>query len=763
MGYLDTYFAGSSQDYLDYFGEFSQSWFRYVLKWQPINGDPEDILLIKENPAGWDKLKIKLDRSKRYYTIFRNYVISLKFYKRDFGGGEFIETAFDIDDILTDITIEIWERNTQTNDHDLFYSGKLDFKPERIENLVTENFFEIGIKDGNKESKMIDREDVEYDLFSLISHDNNTITDFSSEQSIGLPPIEIFSQFKITGNINNETINVVPVNNVTPVTYPRQVSSIIINDVGSRLVTTDDNVILYQNSLEDDVIIDVVNLEVTSQNNGLVLTGAIFGNNAKVEIVHAIYIFDEEDVQVDAQLLDQYIHTFTQTGTGIVVVNPEFDFSPGERTFNVPAGGRLELSSYFLIYEGFVGWTIDYYQRIYFNMNAYENVPSIPQTDAHGLFFHEAFTRIVQLATGEVDTSKLFRSEILGKLNTNFENYSVDGKWSKLFLTSGFQVRNFPNKSLNASLKDLHQTMKSIDPAGFGFDRVNDRFYVIPFSECFNATDFMFDLGEIDEFSIVPYADAYCNSVLGGYPTIDFEDLNGASEFNNELEYTINQPVKNQLDLRAIYSGSSLSIEIPRRKQFSSYSSEDTKYDELRMVVYTDGNNAVQGGNANTNPSGIINIDQYYNIQITGRENMLRQGPLLLPMMWKIEQPVQFLKLKKSVNISYVNQNGLQVSEFDTIGIEELTGRIFVPALYKFTKDVNYNIMTRLLADAHGFFTFSKNNKNYSGFLKTLDVESYPKLASWEAIGRIYIGDLNYTFEDGNNYTFEDDNNYIFE
>jgi len=716
--------------------------------------------LVKENPAGWEKLQIKWERSKKYNSILRNYAVSLRWYIRNYGGGDFIKDQYDLYDILAEITVEIYEINTQTGDYVKFYDGILNFTPGKVKFLITDRFVEIGIKDGTKEAKLIDRSEVEYDLFTNISHDGKQLTPIA-EQIIKVDPLDLYLRFETKMRIRDHLYNIIWSNNDTPVEWYPTLEETTINDIGDRIVGNGDDGVIYENTTDYDTIFRITNIDV-QQFNSLYLIPSIFGNSAFVSISYIVYVYDADDIPVQIINIDNYSNTFSQSGGTTQIINPEFDLSNMLYDWEVPAGGYIKFYVIYLITD-IIGYKISYSNNVLFNLNGYEIFPSVEQTNTRGLFLHEAFGKVLQLATSEQDTDKVIYSTLLGHIESDYETYLVNGKWANLFLTSGFNLRQFPDKGILASIDGLFNSLFAIEPVGLGYDRVNDRFFIETMSEFFKDNYFMFDLGEVNNFESEPYPDAYIPSIKCGWPEVDFEDLNGVSEFNMPLEYTINQPVKNEVNWRADYHGASIAIDLCRRKQYSTNSTEDTKYDEFRYIIDTDRIRAIQGKSGDSELSGIVNIDQYFNLRITGRENVLRHKSMLTPMLWKHPQDIRFLSLKKGVSIIYTNQAGKIVNEIDNIKYDELSGKYYIPVLDTFEKEINQEIFNTMNSDPHGFIRYTHDEEEYNGFIKSLNVESYPLKATWEVIRREYVESLNYVYEDSDNYTFEDENNYTFE
>lgn len=727
---------------------------------------PDETLILKVNPGGWEKLNIKFDRSKKYNSILRSYAGSLIYPQTEECGGTFINEKYVIDELNTLIVQEIYERNDQTNDFDLIYPGELDFKPGRYFNNITDKTVEIGVRDSSKTAKMVERDEIEYDLFSNVSHDNIYMQPFtSSPKSVSLPGIDILLFLNYTGlfNVSYNYLHDSPSHTIIQFLNP---ITIISNELQERFKANDEDNKFYENTSDsttylriDSFLKDEFNIKLTR----IKIHGTGYGY---VYLTALLVVYDSEGLPYSTKEIYNITEDYnvaTDPFYTSLINNVALDFSLLLDIHIVPPGGYIAIQTSITVISN--AYNIYIYQYDPFELTGYEIFPSIGTTTAKGFLLNEAFTKELQLITSESDTSKIFRSSLLGRIDSEFTSYGSNGKWSELFITGGWQLRKFEEKGLLASVEDTFNATNAITPVGLGYDRINDIFFLEDISEFYKDDYFMFNLEGVTDLVLEPDGDAYFNEIKGGYPQIENEEINGAKEFNAPLEYTFNKPLKNTYDVQCTFNGSSITIELTRRKQWVNYNSEDTKGDELRFIIYTKNLIAVQGGDIVTNPSGIVNIDQYYNLDITGRENIIRHGKVINTINRKAKQPLRFSSLKKGVNISYTNSTGAEVSEKDSVQPSELIGDLIIPVTYNFKHPVNQSILTTMNTDPHGFitFTYGDNSETIYAKIKTLDIEAYPEVAEWTVNGTLIISGLNFNFEDGNNFIFEELNNFIFE
>ena len=750
-------------------------------------GETRETLTI--NPAGWDDLGITMQRSEIYHSVLRDYSLSLRFARVTGGGGEFIKEIYEDHGINSIVNIEIYERNPQTNDYDIFYNGILDFSPDRFS--IERDFFEIAIIDGSKEQKFKTRDEINYDLNSEISHDGIAIDSFSgSPKSITFKKIDIRMSVDEFGNMmwqyydtNPETLGISatpPYNLDTRYIY-FYATQVDVNEVTDRLLTEDGpdqedrSIEIYENKTGFPVSIKFIDVEIlqdTSYAYVYQIGDNVFNHHYRLRSYMALQVVSPDDVVYSNLMLkdNTFEHFFPKEETQTQFDLFEWDLSDLlSAEIYVPDGYRVLLficidpdESYFDV----LCWINAYNGPGIFNFNLsfIEKSLGEPDSQVNCFLAHEGFTRLIQLMTSETDKNKLFYARPFGRTDSEFVAYppSISGLGARFAITNGFNVRGFPDKPMNVNFKDLFKTFDSILNLGLGFDRVLDRFYIAEKSDFYKADYLMFDIGEVKELIIKPFKNGYYNSILSGFDCDgQYEKFQGAHEINVQTEHSMSLPVKNQIDLRVPYFLDSIGIELTRRKQYITYASEDTKYDDNIIIVRTTGTETVQGGD---DLAGFAGIEDYYNLELTPRENLIRWSNILKVGMWKDTASIKFVSSKKKINITYLNQNGDIVNEFDDLDEGDLPDiRLFDPEILEFEGTINAEKLAILDIDPHGFIRFSFNGETYDGYLNKLETQKYNRTAKYELLSRPYDGERNKIFEDGHNFVFEDGHNYIFE
>lgn len=684
------------------------------------------------NPAGWNETGKAYIRNDFYNSVLRSYSVKLRFARKSGGGGEIIKTAYDTDGLSADVTCQIKKLNPQTGAYDNFFTGVIDFNPDSL--TIERDFVETRIIDGSKEMKFITRDEINYNLDETTSSDGTSITAFtSSPLSVNLPPIDIYLEAKSTGDLDGTDG---PTGSLSGSFLYNGVESI--NNVGARVKLDDGTLRIYENTSSSSILVNVdyiadwdidllfkytagppnkgtftVDVVLIAKNSGgtPISTKNILNISAK-----------RTDISSDV--------TLNYTGNDTDGISP-----------TVPAGGYIELSMAYTFTAEPLGMQGQITSDFNFTkLDIIEQYNSTePESPAKCYFPHEIFTRLIQLMTSETTTSKLFYSPELGRTDSEFTTYGSDGDYSLFALTNGRAIRQFPSEPINISMRDAFGMMAAIAPLGLGYDRTNDRFYIDTIDQFYKNSS-MFTLSDVKEMTIKPYSEGYHSAILGGYKNkVQYEEAQGAYEFNVPTEFANLIPVKDKLDIQNPVNGDSVGIELARRQPYIDTGSEDTRYDDNNYIVSSQrdtpsGFIAIQGSDY-TSVSGFTGIDDYYNIDISPKRNLLRWGSVLTAALWKkLTSTIQFVKSQKGVNITTQLAAETPVEETADVAVSGLDNPLFYPEIYEFLAPINSTIIAALDSDPHRYITFVFDGVTYYGYLLSVEGSDYDKDARWKLL-----------------------------
>lgn len=743
----------------------------------------EDFLLLKQNPAGITDIGITYQRSKTYHSILRNYVLPLRFNKSDIGGGNYLKGIFEEKGIYSEVDIEIYEFNANTEDYDKLYFGVCDFKPKKYKE--DKNFIQVGIEDGSKEKRFVENESKELDVGSQVSLNNLPVYNFTSNpRDVLFGKVDIIArlnaEFKFNFGIiftsilaaGNEQIQ--PKDEFFDTKYKQNIkfTEFEINELQESFVGSTSQFLykFYQNNTGLDSEFKFTETDFERLTGTLIYdqgTTQLEGTFA-VRRYFRVIVLDEEDAEFNEIILSDETKTYYGLFSDFTEEWPLNPVNIVDNVYQVPKNGKIAIEIVFQPVRASGAWSATG-SRITYSVSEMVNYFNFQELTGRGgdveakcWYPHELMFRSLQIMTGEQDLSKVLSdSEIIGKTNTELQSYTEDGDAANDTITNGGIIRHIPDYKLNISFNDLFTSYANMYGLGFGYDREAEFFYVKEIEYFYNRNVLMADLGEVSEMVIEPYDDAYNNDIQAGYVKVEYEELKGINAVNTKAQYSLNVPVKGKFNFNVPFNADCLTIALSARTQFSDTGTTDTRYDDKVCIARTDGNDKLTQGKQGA--VGFTGIETWYNLDITPRQNLIRIGNRILPGLDKSDEDIKFLGRQKNISISY-QEGGELINENDDIKQSEIKKtRLFDPLIARFKAPINNAILQKLDSRENGFFIWSYFGVVYAGFAIKANTVKYPKSGQWEMVLAQIDTGANRVFENKDNAVFEKDNNAIFE
>lgn len=209
-----------------------------------------------------------------------------------------------------------------------------------------------------------------------------------------------------------------------------------------------------------------------------------------------------------------------------------------------------------------------------------------PVTQAKTVLFHEAFQRLCQFHTNQIDS---FRSDLLGRPEIEIEGenpYTVDGDGALIGFTNGGNLRSLPNRKIFANLNDLIDFANMLFCVGFGFESIGGKSMMRLEKKAYfyNKDKKILSLGKVYDVKKKLVPKLYYNQIEIGYSgKLDIGQTNAIDEINTVRRFGI--PVintKNTLKVSSKMRAGGYQIESQRRLTFST---SDGKLDDENFAV----------------------------------------------------------------------------------------------------------------------------------------------------------------------------------
>lgn len=684
--------------------------FRYTL--ENVNTGVTKVL--EASVSQWETATENMYRHEIYQTVDIEEQLSMRYINKggegvDEGGYWFVKAAYEADGYEANVLLHKEKLNRYTNGYEPFYTGKLQYNPEGYKPNLSDKYIDINSISTGKLEKFLARDQINYNVFSLISSDDVTVTDFTNPYRLATyPKVDLYRYAYTAGNWNGSDSTTTGATG----TFKYLSTSETAQMLGSRYKGDESpqTDLIYENTTSEELYLTVNIIgSYLMRSNFRPDTPIQPGNSGEVTYTGKIIAKDELGVEISSTTI------FTRNHFTVNISSDNEQESTGSinTSFSewIPIDGTIELVIEYEILvtdQTVAAASITPLSK----MDVLELYTGAADSEVKGVMIYEAFTRLIQLMTSETDTSKLLQSEILGRTDSEFQTYVSNGLLSLQHIMNGYAARGFTDKALNLKFRGLFQDASLIRPIGCYYDSVNDYFEIESIDNYYLDEIFPIHLGDVTELKMTMAGDYYFNEIKSGYPKSENEDTQGLNEFNVETEHSTPINYKGAKNLRSRLRASTIDIETLRRRNNIDYNSEDNKKDNYNFMCTVDSSYNVIQGNA-TNLNGFIGIEQYYNLDKTPRINQSRQGKTIVdPQLFKNTSPkIKFISAEKGQNISYTDPlTGLVVNEFDDIIPSE--DSLILPEFYEFEGIYTEEIRSALKLHRHSALPFYDGHGN---------------------------------------------------
>jgi hypothetical protein len=221
-----------------------------------------------------------------------------------------------------------------------------------------------------------------------------------------------------------------------------------------------------------------------------------------------------------------------------------------------------------------------------------QSVSTEPPSVIKGYYLYEAFNRVCESITGELDS---FRSDFFGRDNSTPTSYESDGCGGWVLLTNGLNIRQMKRKDgtefpITASFDQLFEACNSIWSLGMRIeeDEYGKRRVRVEPKKYFFQTEVIKSFTNVPEITRRPAVDLIYNEFECGYDKwrIGTGNLNFIDEFNTKRQYSIPvKNIKNKLSKPCSYITSGYAIELTRRVQYSQNPTSDFETDDDNFLI----------------------------------------------------------------------------------------------------------------------------------------------------------------------------------
>jgi len=574
-----------------------------------------------DEPNNWYDDQKELLRSEKFFGIMANMSNSnLEFYGLAY---KLLKSEYDINGIKAVVRIEREERNENTDIWGLTYSAFLDFK------TYSRNKKYVKLK--LNESKLFNTIESRFkDAFEL-----ERLTDLKGGV---LPPLE-YKKLRLKGrNIFRESLfdsentlyKYIPSDNISPLneywsvvpTIPKKYSSDEkvndptitistdgwVNIIGRKLSYTgiepisgsvdlfpNSGQVFYLNSNKDKTINIDIKIDMS-----VLLDG--FTNELYLVLSKHTYQEGEDLIFNSLEVLGQFDCVADTLTNHFFDINLDVDLLEHQcLCLSVRNPNR---SDCLVQYNDIV-------------MKIEEDTIS-ETTDCEVLTYYQVFERLIHIITGQ----NYFQSNLLSN------------KWKDLLFTSGFKIRQVPDKSITTSLEEVYNSLNSIDDIALFINgniiKVEEK------SEAFIKSSSI-DLGRVVDIDRqIEEKHHYSTIEIGCDFNGLYEEVVGLDEYNIRNTYTTClDELDNKFPAISKVRFDSYGMTLAQEKQYVDFPKLDTKYDKYNFGI--DAKTGIFEGETvyfvriwtddfEIEPTGIYSVLTAFNLRLSPFNSLLRKS-----------------------------------------------------------------------------------------------------------------------------------------
>ena len=227
------------------------------------------------------------------------------------------------------------------------------------------------------------------------------------------------------------------------------------------------------------------------------------------------------------------------------------------------------------------------------------------------------------------------------------------------------------------------------------------------------------------------------------FPSHDPE-VNGLEEYNNKFNWSDSvHTIKNKLDLVSKIRADGYGIEFARRKQYSDFPTEDTKYDNENFIIVLRKENGLYFSAKDEEYATVENIfspGTAYNLDITPGRMLRNNGDIIRAGLWHLlDQPLVFNYAEQKSNLRSQRTGGELIEENDDIDVNTLRQSRWIPEIYSFESVLTRELLAAITKNPRGIIKFSpeipdKTSEYYYGWVLDIDSQPENQSANWQLL-----------------------------
>lgn len=542
--------------------------------------------VLSKDPIGWDDAIININRSEQYKGMNTIYTNSLKFHCNG-GGKEYIDAIYQSEGIDGRIDVLIEYDCDGSGTYDTLFNGIINLASYKTDGEYTI----CNIEQSDLHTKLAMRDEISVNLESTASIGGSPITAPAS-QNVSLHSQNLYLKSSMEGDVpfsSIQTNNMVDAFtykgyftsafNTTRMEAETFVGSTETNDFGFPGHTASDTEIPEIFIANDPNVQYPQVYTYTLQFAGL-FSDIITSIQTRVNTAHALSLRYGQEFNTATTVT---LYNSTGYSGSATTLSIAFDTTLLSANITLDYGDKIWLVWFEseLLTTGPYNSTITYqwdYTTANFTLEANSTTD---RTLCKSFLVHEAFN---QIADSIADGDGHFYSDFYGRTDSEKISYSSDGCGSPISISNGLNIRQFPDKPITASFRQLFSNFDCLHNIGMAIE--SNKVRIEPLSYWFDGTTKIISLPNVANYEQKCDNKRFINKIDIGYQKWESEFRGGLDEVNTKHEYsTIISSVKNTLTKLCSYIASGYTIEFTRRKKYTDETTTDWRYDNDCFLI----------------------------------------------------------------------------------------------------------------------------------------------------------------------------------
>lgn len=335
-------------------------------------------------------------------------------------------------------------------------------------------------------------------------------------------------------------------------------------------------------------------------------------------------------------------------------------------------------------------------------------------TYVKGLYLYRVLEKIVE---------QMIKDKVLLPTDTGvyFKSDWLKNK-KDIIVVGGDNMRGLDTGKIVTSIADLYKSCNHWE-AALGIE--NEKLFIEPMSYVFNESEELVDLGEVENATNEIAEDLLFNTIKTGGPIIEYNDVNGKSEFNQEQVWVtpVTKATK-ELDLSTPYRRDALGAEFLRISRAGQVTTDDKS--DLTVFMLNVQNNIEVDANgvsfqrlfrpAYATLTGIEDPIGVFNVELSPKTTIENHMGTINAIMDKMEgQQVTMSSHAKNSELARTGYSN--VDEDAAIIIGSGKAKRWQPRYINFTTKISQNLLPTLNLRPYGKIRFTIKGRLYFAWL----------------------------------------------